>query len=272
MSIIEEIFVKRSLIREFVLKDLKIRYSRPVLGFLWAFLSPLLIVAIFYLVFSVILRVQVKEAPFLVYLMSAVFSWRFFQDSLMCSATSLVDNKNLVKESKFPHYLIPLSIVLANGIIFLPSLGILIITALLYFKGLPLFIILLPVVLGIHLLITIGSSLIFSILYVKWRDIRYILEAVLTVLFYLTPACYSLQLVKDSFSHLLFKAYIYNPFTAILILYRVALIKGFYSFIQQDIGLIVLTIIPIVFAFLILLLGFYLYRKNKNSINDYLSY
>lgn len=272
MRYIEEVFVRRNLVRELILKDLKLRYSRPVLGFLWAFLSPLLTVAIFYVVFSIIFQVKIKEAPFVLYLMSAVFPWRFFQDSLMCSVTSLIDNKNLIRESKFPHYLIPLSIVLANGIIFLPSLGILIITALFYLKGLPLFIILLPVVLGIHLLVTIGSSLIFSILYVKWRDIRYILEAVLTVLFYLTPAFYSLQLVKNSFSHLLFKAYIYNPFTAILILYRVTLIKGFYSFIQQDIGLIAPIVISIVFAFLILLSGFYLYRKNKDSINDYLSY
>lgn len=272
MPVIEEIIAKRSLIRELVLKDLKLRYSRPTLGFLWAFLSPLLLVAIFYLVFSLFLRVEVKEAPFPIYLMSAIFSWRFFQDSLTCSATSLVDNKNLIKEAKFPHYLIPLSVVLANCVIYLPSLGILIISALCYLKGLPLLIILLPVVLVIHLLITIGSSLVFSILYVKWRDVRYVLEAGLTVLFYLTPAFYSLQLVKGSFTRLLFKAYIYNPFTAMLNLYRVTLVKGFYNFIQEDIGLAVLIVIPVVFAFLILWLGSYLYNKNKNSINDYLSY
>src|SRR3989338_3576328 len=95
-----------NLIQQLVLKDLKMRYSRPMLGFFWAFLSPFLAVTVFYAVFSLALKIQIKEAPFFLYLMSAVFPWRFFQDSLMSSVTSLVDNKNLIKESGFAHYLI----------------------------------------------------------------------------------------------------------------------------------------------------------------------
>lgn len=272
LSVIREVLVRRTLIAELVIKDLKIRYSRPVLGFLWAFLSPLLIVAIFYLVFSIILQVKTKEAPFLLYLMSAIFSWRFFQDSLVSSTTSFIDNKNLIRESKFPHYLIPLSIVLANGINFLPSLGILIIVSLFILKGLPAFIVLLPIIFAIHLIITMGMSLVFSILYVKWRDTKYILEAVLMVLFYLTPAFYSIYLVKDSFPPLLFNVYIYNPFVGVLNLYRFAILKGFYPLIKEDMGLLSLVIMPTGFAIAILLLGFYFYKKNKDSINDYLSY
>jgi ABC-type polysaccharide/polyol phosphate export permease len=272
MHIIEEILVRRNLIRELVVKDLKIRYSRPILGFFWAFLSPLLIVGIFYLVFSSFLQVKTKESPFLLYLMSGVFSWKFFQDSLMSSVTSLIDNKNLIKESKFPHYLIPLSIVLANSINFLPSLAILIITALFVLKGLPVFIILLPIILAIHLIIIVGMSIIFSIIYVKWRDTRYILEAVLLVLFYLTPVFYSIYLVKDSLPSIWFSVYIYNPFVGILNLYRFAILKGFYSFIKGDIGLLSLIIFPAGFAIALLLFSLHFYKQNKNSINDYLAY
>ena len=113
---------KLNLIRELALKDLKIRYSRPALGFLWAFLSPILTVAIFYVIFGLVLKVKTEEAPFVLYLMSGIFPWMFFQDSIFKSITSLVDNKNLIKESNFPHYLIPVSIVMTNAIIFLPSL------------------------------------------------------------------------------------------------------------------------------------------------------
>ena len=193
-SIIQEILARRNLIIELVIKDLRTRYLRPVLGFFWVLLSPLLTVAIFYVVFSIILQVKISEAPFLLYLMTAVFSWRFFQDSLMCSVTSLIDNKNLIRESNFPHYFIPLSIVLANIIIFLPSLCILIVAALLILKKLPIFILLLPIILGVHLMATIGLSLLVSILYLKWRDTKYILEAVLQVIFYSTPVFYSINL------------------------------------------------------------------------------
>ncbi len=272
LNIIQEIFARQNLLSELVIKDLRIRYRRPALGFFWAFLSPLLVVVIFYVVFSIILQVKTEEAPFFLYLMSAVFTWRFFQDSLMSSVGSLVDNKNLVRESKFPHYFIPLSIIFANGINFLPSLGILIITALFVLKGLPIFIVFLPVILAIHLLISIGISLILSILYVKWRDTRYVLEAALLVLFYLTPVFYSIYLVKDSFPPVLFFLYIYNPFVGILNLYRIAILKGFYPAIKQDIGFLSLIAIPAAFAVIVLLSGFYLYKKNKNNINDHLPY
>jgi len=269
---IKEIIIRRNLIRELVLKNLKIRYSKSLLGFLWAFLSPFLIVLIFYLVFSLILNVKTEEAPFILYLMSGVFTWRFFQDSLMCSMTSLVDNKNLIRESNFPHYLIPLSIVLANAIVFLPSLFILLIASLVSLKGLPIFVLFLPFILVIHLVISIGLSIIFSVLYVKWRDIKYILEVVLLLLFYLTPAFYSIRLVKSSFPPPLFVLYLYDPFVCILNLYRISILKGFYVVVKNEMGIISMFFITVGVAIAVLGLVYYLYRKNKNSINDYLSY
>lgn len=271
-AMIKEIFLKRDLIRELVMKELRVRYSRPVLGFAWAFLCPLFLVGIFYVVFSVILQVRTQEGPFVLYLMSGVFSWRFFQDALMGSVTSLIDNKNLIRESNFAHYLLPLSIVLANGINFLPSLLLLIISASLILKGLPLFIVWLPVVLTIHLMVTIGLSIFFSLLYVKWRDTKYLLEVLLSVLFYLTPVFYSVYLVRNVFSSLFFYVYVSNPLVGILNLYRVSILKGFYPAIQGDVPMVSLVGIPAVFAIIILSSALLAYRKFKNYINDYISY
>lgn len=271
-TIIREILKRRSLIGELVAKDLKARYSRPALGFFWAILSPLFLVGIFYLIFSIVLKVEIKGAPFILYLMSAVFPWRFFQDSLISSVTSLFDNRNLIKESKFPHYLIPLAIVLANFINFLPSLGILIIIALFLLKGLPIFILWLPLVLGLHIIVTAGMALLVSVLYVKWRDIRYILDAVLLVLFYSMPVFYSIFLVRESFPPFWFRVYINNPFVGILNLYRFTVFKGFYNLIKEETGFFSLIVIPFSFGIIVLLAGFYFYKRNKSSINDYLSY
>lgn len=271
MHIIRELFPRKDLIRELVFKDLKSRYSRPVLGFLWVFLSPLSVVAIFYIVFSVILRVETKETPFLLYLMSAIFPWRLFQDSAISSVTSLVDNKNLVKESRFPHLSVPLSIVITNTIIFLPSLVILIITAIFYLKGLPILIIFLPFVFATHLIVTFGISLIASILYVKWRDTKYILEAVLQILFYLTPAFYSLSLIKDTFKPAWFTVYIHNPFVGMLNLYRITTLKGFYPYVRET-GISSIFFLPLCFAITVFIASLIFYKKNKDTLNDYLSY
>ena len=172
VPLIRDIAVRRNLLRELVMKDLKVRYSRPILGFFWMFLSPFLIVLIFYVIFSLLLKVEIKEAPFALYLMSAVFPWYFFQNSLMNATTSLVDNRNLIKESNIPHYLIPLCIVIAQAIIFSPSLCIVLLASFLMLKGLSILILFLPFVLAIHLITTIGLSILVSILYVKWRDLK----------------------------------------------------------------------------------------------------
>lgn len=268
----ENLGKKLNLIYELALKDLKIRYSRPALGFLWVFLSPILTVAIFYIIFGLVLRVKTEEAPFLLYLMSGIFPWVFFQDSIFKSVTSLVDNKNLIKESNFPHYLIPISIVMANAIIFLPSLFVILVSSLFILKGLPIFIILLPVVLIAHLAITVLLSIIFSILYVRWRDLKYVLEAIFLLIFYLTPIFYSTLLLKGLFPDALYKAYIYNPFVGMLSLYRITLLKGFFEIAKNYTGFLSIVIPLVIFSAVIFLTAAYLYRKNKGIINDYLSY
>lgn len=261
-----------NLIYELVRKNLRMRYARSLLGVFWAFLSPFLTVGIFYIVFSLILKVKIEEAPFVLYLMSAVFPWRFFQDSLMLSTTSLVDNKNLIRESRFPHYLIPVSIVFTNAIIFLPSLIILIFASLFVFKGLPLFIVMLPLVLVVHFCIIISLSIILSILYVKWRDVKYILEVLLLLLFYVTPVFYSISLVKKSFSPLLFKAYMSNPFVGILNSYRLLFFKDIDKVFQGYFEPITFFVVPIIFAIMTLAVCFYVYRKNRDGIIDHLTY
>ena len=271
ITIIKEIFIRKNLIKELVLKDLKLRYRRPLLGSFWSFLLPLAAVFIFYLVFSIFLKARTEEAPYVLYLMAAIFPWRFFNDSIVCSATCLIDNKNLIRESNFPYYFLPLSIVLANMINFLPSLVILIFTAFFVLKGLPLLIILLPLVLAIQLFLTIGLSIIFSMLYVKYRDLKYILEITLTIFFYLTPIFYSIYLVKNSLSPFLFKTYLYNPLTGILIFYRSVILKGFYIFINKEVGWLPSIVSVVCFSLAVLFLGFYSYLRFKNKVYDYLA-
>jgi lipopolysaccharide transport system permease protein len=271
-AIPQELSQRRSLLYQLVLKELKTRYARPALGFFWAFLSPFLTVLIFYLVFACFLKIKIAEAPFTLYLMTSVFGWGFFQGSLSASVTCLVDSRNLVKEAKFPHYLIPVSITLANAINFLPVLVILVIVSFLLLRGLPVFILALPLVLAIHLALTTGIAIILSILYVRWRDLKYVLDAALMLLFYSTPVFYSVFLVKDYLPKGVFLFYLANPFVGILNFYRICLLKGFYPYLQKDLGLANTVLIPFAFTFLVFGLASWLYARQKDKINDYLSY
>ena len=268
MSLMAEV----DLLGELVLKNLKVRYSRPVLGLFWAFLHPFFTAVVFYIVFSIILKVKTENVPFFLYLMSAVFPWHFLQNSLMGSVTSLVDNKNLIKESRFSHYLIPVSIVLANGVNLLFPLALLLVISAVILKGLPIFVIFMPLVLAINFAVAVGLSVAASVLYVRWRDANYILEIILLLLFYMTPVFYSLRLAEAALGPFLFQVYMCNPFVGMLCLYRFTILKGFYSGAEKNIGPLYLFVLPLIFAAAVLFFGFYLYTRNKDRINDHLSY
>lgn len=272
VSILKEIISRRSLIRELTLKDLKIRYSRPMLGFFWVFLSPFLMVGVLYLIFSVIFNFRTKEIHFFSYLATALLPWRFFHDSITRSTTSLTDNANFIKESNFPIYLLPVSVVLANALNFIPSLIILLITVIFFLKGLPALIIYLPVIFLMHITATMGLAIAISIFYVKWRDIKYMLEPILLLIFYMTPIFYPLSLVKEKFPPALFKLYICNPFVGIASLYRSVMLKDFYCAVYSQIGPLAFFVIPACFSFMLLFFGFYVYKRNQNRINDHLYY
>ncbi|MCM8797106.1 MAG: ABC transporter permease [Candidatus Omnitrophica bacterium] len=270
--VIRELFSRKDLIKELVSRDLRVRYSRPYLGFLWTFLSPFFTATVFYFVFSIFLKVRIEGVPFFLYLLSAIFAWSFFQDSLINSSTSLIQNKNLIRESNFPHYLIPVAIVTANMVNLLPSLVVTIVICALTIKGIPFFVLLLPLVIVLHWGTTVGLSIIFSIIYVRWRDIRYLLEVALLFLFYLTPVVYSLTMVREALPMSAFIIYMCNPFVAILNLYRISILKGFYLLIREYATVMNMMLAVVLFACAALIAGFCMYQRTKRWINDYLSY
>jgi len=270
--IIKEISTWKHLIHQLVVKNLKLRYSTKGFGYFWAFFSPLFLTAIYYFVFSMILNVRSKDVPFALYLVCGIFPWQFFQASVLQGATSLIENKNLIRESNFPHYIIPISIVLSNCIIFLPSLVLIAAVSFIVLKGLPLWVFLLPFVGVIHLVLTFGVSLFVSIICLKWRDLPHFLEVFLTFIFYWTPIVYPISLVRDSFLGAFWEFYLVNPFAGLISLYRMTLLKGFLSPVEGNHFFLLMVGSPIVFSFAIFFLAFIFYRKNRVWINDYLSY
>jgi len=266
-----DVIKHRDLLVKLILKNLRVRYRYLFLGFLWAFLVPLFMVIIFKLVFSVILRVEVKDYPFFIYLMTAIFPWRYFQESISQATTSILDNKNLLKELAFPYELIPISVVFANLINFIPALGIMLIFLYLFRVDISPFLFFLPAVVLLHTLFITGISLIASCVYVRFRDIKHIVEILLMGLFYLTPVFYPLRLVANYFPNLFFNIYLFNPFVGILNLYRYSLLSSFANTLPRQVNLLNTLWLPLGICILVFLGGFYIFGKNKAHFNDYLS-
>src|SRR6478672_7533461 len=102
----------KQLIRSLVAKDLKLKYRGSVLGFLWSLVNPLMMLAVYTLAFTYILRANTEG--FVFRLLLAILAWTFFAGSLMMSTGAIVDNAGLLKSVLFPRVVLPIASVLFN--------------------------------------------------------------------------------------------------------------------------------------------------------------
>ena len=109
---LKEIYLYREMLRNLVARELRARYKGSFLGFLWTFLNPLLMLVVYSIVFSFVMRVQVEK--YTMFLFVALLPWNYLSQSVLQSAASLVQNANLVKKIYFPRAVLPLSVVAAN--------------------------------------------------------------------------------------------------------------------------------------------------------------
>jgi len=213
---LQELYGYRDLIKTLVARDLKVRYRRSVIGFLWTMLQPLLTMVVLHMVFSRVFRFEgVENYP--VYVLSGVLFWNFFQQSITSSMNSLSANAMIVRKLPVPLAVFPVANVL-SGLVNLffalvPLLLILIIT------GHPMgpTLLFLPVAIVIVTIFTLGAGLLLSPLAVFFSDVVEMVGVVLMMLFYLTPVIYPKQIVEQESWYWAIR---YNPTRSILEVFR----------------------------------------------------
>lgn len=223
-----ELYTYRELMRNLVVRDLKVRYKNSVLGFLWSLVNPLLMMLVFTVVFQVMLpNYPIHAYP--IFILCALLPWNWFAASLNQAIPSIVNSAHLIKKVYFPREVLPLSVVLANGVNFL--LALLVLFALNPFFGIPLtrWALFLPVIIAIQLAFTAGLALILATVNVFYRDTGVIMEVVLLAWFFLTPIFYPITIVPEYriMLGLLLPVrrlvYILNPMASLISAYRVVL-------------------------------------------------
>ncbi|MBH16967.1 MAG: hypothetical protein CL488_01920 [Acidobacteria bacterium] len=209
----------RSLIQTLVARELKARYRGSVLGFFWSFINPLLLLLVYWFVFSVVLPGirPIDIEPYALFMFCGLLPWTWFSSSVLEASNVLIAGGNLIKKVLFPAEVLPVVTVLANMIHFLLGLPI-IAAALVYFAVpvRPLELLWLPVVVLVQLFFTLGLALIVSSLTVHFRDLKDILGNLMTFWFFATPIIYPMSLAPPSGKVLLDL----NPFTHLVISYQ----------------------------------------------------
>jgi lipopolysaccharide transport system permease protein len=188
-----ELYRFRVLIVTLVLRELRARYRGSLLGFLWSFLNPLLLMGVYVLVFAVYLRVPMEK--YALFLFTGLLPWLWFSQSLGHATGVIVGSGGLVKRILFPAEILPLVSVLSNLANLLLSLPLLFFFLLLFGVRPGPVLAFLPLLLLIQLLLTVGLALPLAALNVHLRDVEQILANVLVLLFFLSPILYPVTTV-----------------------------------------------------------------------------
>jgi lipopolysaccharide transport system permease protein len=212
------------------MKEIKARYKKAVLGFLWIFLNPLLQMLIIGFIFQFFVPVRVDN--YFLFLFIGLLSWNFFSYTVTKNTPMILNERGLIKKAKFPRETIILSIVLSN--LFHTIVAWLLLVVLLigdkifsdhytFWQLLNYGVRMLWTIplLGWLTFLTAGISLLLSALNVKYRDVNFFVQAVMPLWFYATPIVYTLSLLPKELHIILYL----NPLTGLMELFHATLLN-----------------------------------------------
>ena len=241
MSIVNELIKYKEFLRTNVKKDIRGKYKGSFLGVLWSFINPLLSVVVYAIVFHYIMRFNINH--YLIYLISGIIPWTFFTTSVNMGMNSILFNSEIIKKVYFPRVILPISSVTSGLINFLISCIIVILFAIFSGVGISIYLFMLPIVIIIQYIFTLGIVFILSALEIYVRDIEHIINFLISMLFYVTPILYTPSYVPEKFAWILK----INPLAYIIEAYHSII---YYKTIPNmgDLGVILTISIFILFA------------------------
>jgi len=196
-----EIWDRRSLIWNFAISDLKIRYRNSTLGFFWTILEPLLMLGVLYVVFTNIFPSNIEH--FGLYLLLGIILWNTFTRGTESGLNGLVSRKSLVTQIYFPRAIPAISSAITSILMLMLELLVLVIFMIVLNFTPPSTIILLPLILLLEFFLILGLSFPLSVLNIKYRDIQFIWRVVLQAGFFLTPIIYKLDMLPIEVQNIL---------------------------------------------------------------------
>lgn len=256
-------YSQRNLIRQLVGREVKGRYAGSSIGIYWSVINPLIMLAVYTYVFSVILKVRLGDEPgitnFALYLFCGFLAWNGFQEIVQRSTTVIVDNVLLIKNLSFPSKALLVSIGINSIINEMIGIGILVIAVKIMLGFFPKYIFFLIPLLFLELFFGLGLGFIFSTFYVFFRDTAQFVGVFMLIWMFGTPLFYPEGMIPPGFKFLID----INPMAYLVRMFREICLKNMFPPLNDFIIFCVISIA-------VFIIGYYIYTKRFYQFIDQL--
>lgn len=254
---LKELWVYRELLYFLVWRDVKVRYKQTALGAIWAILQPVFTMVVFSLFFGRLGKIPSDGLPYPLFSFAALVPWTYFSHGLSQASNSLVGSANLIKKVYFPRLSIPIASV-ASGLIDFALAFLVLLGMMLYYGILPGGkVIVLPLLLLLTLVTSLGVSLWLSALNVHFRDVRHVIPFLTQLWLFATPIAYPSSLLSEPWR----TVYSINP--------MVGVVEGFrWALLGTDTAPGPMIIVSSLAAVVILVSGVFYFRRLEKTFAD----
>lgn len=215
-----EIWQYKELLYFFTWRDLKVRYKQTALGAAWAIFQPVMTMIVFTIFFGNLAKIPSDNVPYPIFVYTGLLFWQFFSSALSETSNCLVSNQAIVTKVYFPRLILPISSVLTKLVDFIVAAAVLVILMIYYgYHPNVVGILLIPLLLIITFMASVGGGLFLASINVKYRDVKYVLPYFIQILMFITPVIYSAS-IAGKYSWIL----AVNPMTGVIQNARAALL------------------------------------------------
>lgn len=243
----------KELLKELVRRDLKVKYRRSVLGYIWSILNPLLMMIVIAIFFSFMFRFQIENYP--VYLICGQVIYNFYSDATRQSMNSILHGGALIKKVKLPKYIFPMARTVSSFVNMLFSLVAVVLVMAITRAPISPTVLLFSLPLIYLFFISMGVGMILSVLVVYFRDIEHLYGVFLLALMYASPIFYPPSALPPS-AMIIIK---FNPLYHIMVMFRDVMYYGVVPSLRDN-------IVCLAFAVLSIGLGLIFFKKYQDNL------
>lgn len=226
-EVLRELLRGRGVLWVLIRRDLKVRYAESLLGYVWSVLEPLMMGAVYWFVFTVIVKRSIGEDPYIIFLLSGLLPWMWFTSGLTEGAKALHSQRRLIASTALPRQIWVFRSIGSKGIEFLLSIPVFVVFLLIYPPQYDAEVLLVLVGIVVQLTLLLGFGFLLSPIMMLYRDVDPLIRIAVRFLFYASPIIYSINDVlatgMPDFVKFLYKL---NPVTGIMECYRAGFFAG----------------------------------------------